>query len=318
MVQPVLIGIVAGLASALLFMAPIGASMIAFPLFILTPLPIVIAGLGWGLSASLAATVAGALLITGILPGISAATIFAAVFAAPSVWLSRLATMSRSVDANNASAGVEWYPAGRLLLHAAIAVSAGIIVAGFVAGYDPATLADEATQAFLEFLADVETTEPAPTAESIQSFIALYVAVLPFTFSAFIVAVTVFNLWLGSIIARSSGRLARPRGRLWMLDPPNDIVIAFAVTLVLAVLLPGAAGDIAAVVAGAFGCALALIGLAVLHAVTYGMSGRGLLLTAAYLFTLISGLPLILFAILGGAENFLQLRARRFAGAPPT
>jgi hypothetical protein len=61
-----------------------------------------------------------------------------------------------------------------------------------------------------------------------------------------------------------------------------------------------------------------MVGLAVLHALTLGMAGRGVILGVSYALIFFSGLPLVLFAALGAAENFLQLRARRFAGAPPT
>ncbi len=94
--------------------------------------------------------------------------------------------------------------------------------------------------------------------------------------------------------------------------------MGFGLAVALAILLPGAAGTVAAVFAGSFGCALALTGLAVLHALTVGMGGRAVLLGIVYALIVISGLPLILLAILGAAENFLNLRARKFRGAPPT
>ena len=49
--QAILIGIAAGFAAALLFLAPVGGTPLAFPLFVLTGLPLALAGLGWGLTA---------------------------------------------------------------------------------------------------------------------------------------------------------------------------------------------------------------------------------------------------------------------------
>jgi hypothetical protein len=252
-----------------------------------------------------------------MIPGFIAAAIFIALFAAPIAWLTRLAGMSRAVDADDPAGGVEWYPLGRLLLHAALAVAVSLVAIGFVTGYDPVVIAREASSALLEFMAAAQTGEPAPTAESIAPFVDLYVAILPFTLAMFMVAVLVFDLWLGGLTARASGRMTRPAERLWTVVPPNEILIGFGVAAPLAFLLPGALGDTAAVVAGAFGCALALVGLAVLHALTRGMTGRGVVLGVSYALIFFSGLPLILFAALGAAENFLQLRARRFAGRPP-
>jgi hypothetical protein len=318
MTQPILIGIAAGVAAALLYLAPLSGSALAFPLFILTGLPVAIAAIGWGVVAGISAGIAGVAVVGVMLPGLVPGTIFLVLFAAPIVWLARLAGMSRAVDASDPAAGVEWYPLGRLLLHAAVAVPISLIVIGLVIAYDPEIVAAEATRTLLDFMPAAETGEPAPTAESIAPFVDLYVAILPFTLAMFMLAVVVFNLWLGAFTARASGRMVRPAERLWTVVLPNEILIGFGVTLVLALLLPGGLGDLAAVFAGAFGCALALVGLAVLHALTLGMAGRGVILGVSYALIFFSGLPLVLFAALGAAENFLQLRARRFAGAPPT
>lgn len=316
MAQTILIGIGAGLAAALLFLAPIGGSGLAFPLFILTGLPIAIAGLGWGLTGGLIAAAAGSIVTAASLGAIIAAAILLLLFAAPIVWVTHLAGMSRPGDSGN-PADVEWYPLGRLLLHTALAVGVGLIAVGIVTGYDPAIIAAEATRVIIEFASGADTSEPPPTAESVQPFIDIYVAILPFTMAMFMVVVVVFNVWLGAIVARRSGRPVRPAVPVWTVSPPNEIVIAFGIAVVLAFILPAPFGDMAAVVAGAFGCALALVGLAVMHALTRGTAGRGILLTVAYGFILFSGLPLILFAALGAAETFLQLRARRFGGALP-
>jgi hypothetical protein len=318
MTQPILVGIGAGLAAALLYLAPISGSALAFPLFVLTGLPVAIAGLGWGVVASLSSAVAGAAVIGIMLPGLVPGAIFLVMFAAPIAWLARMAGLSRAIDASDPAAGVEWYPLGRLLLHATVAVALSLIVVGILAAYDPAAVAAEATRALIDLMAGAATGEPPPTAESIAPFVDLYVAILPFTLATFMLAVVVFNLWLGAVTARASGRLARPAERLWTVVPPNEIPVGFGVAVVLALLLPGGFGDIAAVIAGAFGCALALVGLAVLHAVTLGMAGRGIVLGVSYALIFVSGLPLVLFAALGAAENFLQLRARRFGGTPPT
>jgi hypothetical protein len=314
--QPVFVGIGAGVAAALLYLAPIGGSALAFPLFMLTGLPLAIAGFGWGVVAGLSAAVAGALVVVAVL-GVIAALVFIALFAAPIAWLTRLAGMSRSADPDDPASNAEWFPLGRLLLHTALAVAIGLVAVGFVTGYDPAIVATEASRALLDFMGEAPMGEPQPTPESIAPFVDLYVAILPFTLAMFMVAVLVFNLWLGALTARKSGRMVRPAERLWTIVAPNELMIGFGVAAALALLLSGPLGEVAAVVAGAFGCALALVGLAVLHALTVGMAGRGIILGVSYALIFFSGLPLVLFAALGAAENFLQLRARRFGGAPP-
>jgi hypothetical protein len=156
-----------------------------------------------------------------------------------------------------------------------------------------------------------------PSAAELEDVARTLAALTPFLMGALYVIVLVVNLWLGSRIAEASGRLARPRERLWTAVLPNDAIVVFAVALVVA-FLPGAVGFAAGAVAGAFGGALALIGLAVLHAATIGNTLRVLILVAVYvLIVFFGGFPLAILAILGILEGVLHLRARRLGAAPP-
>src|SRR5215831_4774981 len=71
MVQFVIIGLSAGAAAALLFASVTSGTLLSVPLFYLAPLPIMIAGLGWGHWAAVAAAMTGA---------VSLGTIFGFVF----------------------------------------------------------------------------------------------------------------------------------------------------------------------------------------------------------------------------------------------
>ena len=316
MLQTVFVGIAAGLAAALLFLAPASGTVLAFPLFALTGLPIAIAGLAWGFRAAAVAAIAGSVVIAAMLSSALTALVFVLLFGAPAVWLSRLVGLSRATDASDPAGPREWFPLSRLLLHASGAIAVAVVIAGLVVGYQPEAMVREATSAVTDWLSATPSGGPSPTADQIEPLMRVYVAVLPFMLGALMVAITVFGLWLASLVARASGRLARPRERLWTIVLRNEILIGFAVALALA-FLPGALGDIAGVVAGAFGCALALVGLAVVHALTLGMSGRAPLLVICYSLVILSGLPLLPLAALGAGESFLQLRARRFGRAPP-
>ena len=59
------------------------------------------------------------------------------------------------------------------------------------------------------------------------------------------------------------------------------------------------------------GTAVALEGLAVVHALTRGLSWRAPLLAAAYALIVLSGIPILLLALLGIAESAFHIRARR-------
>lgn len=314
MIQIALVGIGAGLASALLFVSPFGGTMLALPLFVLSALPVAIAGLAWGSLSALVAAATAAVTI-GLAIAIPAGAIHLALFGAPMAWGCRVAWLSRT---NESTGDVEWFPIGRILLHGAAATAAGLIVVGFIIGYDPATLTGELTAALTDWVAQSPDGSPPPTAAEIEPFVHFNVVAMPFTTGALLVIFFVLNLWLGARIAAASGRLARPRDRLWTAVLPSEAVAVFVVAMALA-FVPGAVGYAAGAVAGAFGGALALIGLAVIHATTFENTVRLLILVAVYVvLVFFGGLPIILLTLLGIAEAFFQIRARRFRGAPPT
>lgn len=313
MFQIALVGIGAGLASALLFVSPFGGTMLALPLFVLSALPVAIAGLAWGsISAAIAALAAAATI--GLAVALPAGAIHLALFGAPMAWGCRLAGLSRMDEQTRT---VEWFPIGRILLHGAAATAAGLIIVGFIIGYDPAALTGEITAALAEWVAQSPSGGPAPSPDELEPFVHFNVVAMPFTTGSLLVIFFVLNLWLGARIADASGRLARPRERIWTAVLPGEAVAVFVVAAALA-FVPGALGYAAGAVAGAFGGALALIGLAVIHATTFQNTVRMLILVAVYVvLVFFGGLPIILLTLLGIAEAFFHIRARRFRGAPP-
>ena len=315
MMQTILVGIAAGIAAALMFLAPVGGTMLAFPLFILTGLPIGLAGLGWGTMAGAVAAAAGTLTIFAALSTMGAAA-FLLLFALPVFWVARLAVMSRPAAEASPDAPREWYPLGRMLVHLAVAVAIGLALVGILVGFDRATMAPEVTQALVELFAAMQTTGTPPTAAEVAPFVQFYLAIMPFSVAAMLVVIITFDLWLAALVARMSGRLQRPRETMWGVDLPNQVLLALAGVTLLA-FLPGAAGEVARVFAGALAGAAALTGLAVMHALTAGIGGRTALLVIVYALVVFSGLPLFLFVLLAIVEAVFRLRARRFKGVPP-
>lgn len=315
MLQIVLVGIGAGLAAALLFAAPLGGTSLALPLFALTGLPIAIAGLGWTAFGALVATAVGSLVILFTF-STGAAAILGLVFGLPITWLVRQAALSRPTNADDPNSPREWYPTGNLLLHAAVAVAVGAVIAGAIVGYDPDRLADEMVDALAAWLAS--SPETASTGrEQIEAFVRLNIGVLPVSIGVLTLTVIVLDLWLGAWIAGMSGRIRRPRDRMWTVELPRAALIGLGFAILVS-LVPGWPGNVGKVFAGTLGCAAALVGLAVMHALTIGKSARGFLLAFAYAVLFVFGFPLLLFALLGIAETFLRFRTRRFGGAPPT
>jgi hypothetical protein len=312
MTQSVLVGVGAGLAAALLFLAPASGTALAFPLFILTGLPIAIAGLGWGIVGGAIAAAVGATVVL-VLTQLAGAALFVFLFGAPLAFLAQLAGLSRPVGSDGER---EWYPLGRLLLAAAVAVTGSLWIIGAIIGFDPQALVREMTATLTQWLAGANPAGTPPTAAEIEPFARLNVALLPFISAVVVVVVVVVDLWLAALVTRTSGRLQRPRDRLWTVTLPNQLAGVLAVAAALA-FIPGTLGHAAAVAAGALAAAMALVGLAVLHALTAGMAGRAAILVITYVVVFLSGFPIVLFAALGVGEGFLHLRDRRFGGEGP-
>src|SRR6266550_8986916 len=128
MMQVFLIGIGAGAATALLFASVASGSPISVVLFYLAPLPILIAALGWSHWAALVAAVAAAAGLAAVFNG----TFFIAFLIGiglPAWWLGYLALLARPVE--GAPEGLEWYPAGHLVVWAAI-LGTLVVIAGIL------------------------------------------------------------------------------------------------------------------------------------------------------------------------------------------
>ena len=133
MLQILLIGLAAGLASGLLFASSLAGSFVSFLLFYLAPLPIIIAGLGWSHFAALLAALIGAAGLAAAFGGLLFA-VFLVGMGLPAWWLSYLALLGRPAPAN--PDGMQWYPVGRLVLWAAFLSAIAIIIAIPIFGTD--------------------------------------------------------------------------------------------------------------------------------------------------------------------------------------
>jgi hypothetical protein len=84
-------------------------------------------------------------------------------------------------------------------------------------------------------------------------------------------------------------------------------------------LLPEYGGLVAASFTASLITVFAIVGLAVMHAITRGIAARPLMLGAIYVSIVpLAGLPLLLASLLGLAESVLNIRTRIAGGrAPP-
>lgn len=292
MMQIILVGLGAGAAAALLFASVVSGSIAAIFLFYLAPLPILIAALGWSHVAGLIAA-ASATAVVVALSGIFFIAVPVIAFGA--WWLGYLALLARAAT-NGGGGALEWYPVGRLVLWAAVIGT--LIVAAAVPnfGTDQQSLQAALRKTYERILHD-------------QSLIDVLVVAVPPAAAVFSTITNVFNLWLAARVVKISGRLKRPWPDLaaWTLPTSTPVFLAAAIA---GSFLP----DLLGVLAGAFAASLlmafAMLGFAVLHAITRGMSTRALVLAAVYAAAAVLGWPILAMSILGLAEAAFNIRGR--------
>lgn len=316
MATPFLIGAGAGLVSAALFASAATATALAGILFYLAPLPICLAGLGWGWTAAAVAALAGTVVVGGVL-GLAAGAIFAAAVAMPMVVLCYLALLSRPAAAPQGQT-LEWYPIGRLVGWAAVIAGALAAIMVLTLGYDVDSYRDSIKDLLQNSaLKELDRDGKLINESTIGGLSSVLARTLPAAFAIVWQSIALFNLWLAGVIVEASGRSLRPWPVLNAIELPNAFFLAFTASL-LASFLPGLAGLLATGFAGALLFAYVLQGLAVLHAFSRGMPFRGLLLSAVYIGILLLGWVAVAIAILGLAEPMLRLRDRAATrGQPP-
>lgn len=315
---PLLIGAGSGLIAAALFASAATATALAGVLFYLAPLPVCLAGLGWGGRAALMSALTGTVVIAAVL-GVATAAVFAISIAAPSALLTHLALLSRPAVTPQGQqvAALEWYPPGRIVGWAALLAGllAGLLV--LFLGYDQETY----RESIREILSHSALKELDPdgtlfTEDTIANLSTVLARALPAAFAVVWLTITLFNLWMAGLIVNASGHALRPWPDLDALELPNAFLLVFAGALA-ASFLPGLPGLLATGLAGALLFAYVLQGLAVIHVYSQGVPARGLLLATVYLGILLLGWVAVIVAVLGLAEPLLGLRQRANRGAPP-
>src|SRR5690349_4364663 len=310
MIQIAIIGIGAGAAAALLFASVTSGSWLSIPLFYLAPLPILIAGLGWSHWAAMTAALAGALGLGAVF-----GTVFLLAFSAgagfPAWWLGYLAMLARPVAAINSSGqdapSFEWYPPGRLVMWAAIL---GIMVVAIAIpnfGIDAETFRAGLRDALNAILR--VNGPPARTAGNTERLIEILVSAIPPAAAVLATVTNLLNLWLAGRIVRFSGRLARPWPQLSSMSFPPLMAAVLAVAIVLS-FLDGMLGIVGGIVAASLLLAYGVLGFAVLHAITQGMSTRPLVLSVTYAGVILLTWPMLALCLLGLIETAIGLRGR--------
>lgn len=319
MMQSSFLGLAAGAVSALLFASIISGSLLSVPVFILAPLPLLIAGIGWSHFAALAGAAAGAAAL-----GIVFEPVFLVSFliwvGIPAWWLAYLALLGRGNEA--APGGIEWYPVGRIVFWLVLTATAAVSFAVLMIGTD----VDELRAALRNAIVTAFRLQvPSPAGDGAVARPAGWFGrmllehperVLPPAVTIVAILMQAVTLWVAARVVQISGRLRRPWPYIPAMALPSAAAVVLAATMAAA-LLPGMIGAIGTIFTVGLLCAYGLLGLAVLHMLTRAMNARGFILGAAYAAIAVFGWPLLLAALLGIADSLLGLRARAHPGAPP-
>lgn len=310
MIQIALIGIGAGAATALLFASVASGSPLSVVLFYLAPLPILLAALGWSHWAAL---------IAAVLASAGLAAVFTSYFfvafligvGLPAWWLGYLTLLARPVE--GAPDGLEWYPVGHLVVWAAI-LGAGVVVAGMLHfGTDEESFRSS-LRSFMERMLRGGARPPTLPAELPQGadmgrVVDFLVVALPPAAAVVTTITNLLNLWLASRVARISGRLRRPPSDLASMQFPAYAPALMAAAVAVS-FIPGLIGSFGIVFTVSLLMAYAILGLAVMHAITRGMASRPLALGGLYAVLIFFGWPVLLLSMLGLADTAFDLRGR--------
>jgi hypothetical protein len=313
MMTTILIALAAGCASALMFASIISGALISLVLFYLAPLPLMVAGLGWG---PLSATIGGIAAASGLgaIFGLPYCIAFVLTVALPAWWLGHLALLGRpvpaGVSAGNGAApaapAMEWYPVGRILLWTAGFTVLTTMAALFTLGSDAATIAGALRRGLLRIIG---VRDPAPATGDSEQIVDALVTIAPAAAAVVAMMTLTLNLWLAAKITATSGRLHRPWPDLKSAALPPMTLAALSLALALC-FTGGLFAMLGQIASAALMMAYALIGFAVLHTLTMAMKSRALWLSGAYAVVLVFGWPVVAMVGLGLADAVFGFRQR--------
>lgn len=296
-----LVGLLAGAASALLLMSAGAPSALSIFLFASATLPILIAGLGWS-NLSSAAAVATAALLVALLANPLSALVTAATTLIPAAWIAHLANLARPAsEIGGPKEATAWYPLADILMHISGLVAIGLLIMGYAIGYGP-DLAGEMVDMFVSVMRE-RSAEYQPSGEGIAQMKVFVTKAIPAVQGAMWVIILFGSFHIASFIVRASGRSRRPKDDVpAQLRMPKSGIAVLAGGLILT-FVGGTAELVGWAIAGTFATGFILSGFAIAHDKTRGKPMRGAILWIGYLAVVLFTLPLLLFLFLGLADT---------------
>lgn len=313
MSQYILIGIAAGLATALLNLSGYSGGMVGlgFLLVLLSSLPIMVVTLGWGsFTGLIAASVSGATL--AFMFDLQAGFLFLLLNSLPAFWIARLIGLNQQVTTTSETGQSEetiWYPLDRVLVWICSFVALATMAMFIPFGFSIEKYRDTISTLMNQIYANAPVKGPNGEELDLSWMVDLVAMMAPTISALMLVFSLVATLYLAAKIAKMANILARPWPNLHQLTMPMPAVMVFLIALLLTG-LGGLPGIFAQITASAFGGGLLLSGLSVLHYITRNNPSRGAMLWGAYFLLVFFWWLGAALIILGAAETLIQIRSR--------
>ncbi|MDX2201184.1 MAG: DUF2232 domain-containing protein [Hyphomicrobiaceae bacterium] len=303
-----IVGLAGGLASAVLFYSAVrGSPTLSILLLLLSPLPTLIAAIGWGMAAVTVAALACAIVMAAAVSVPSAIGSLISL-GLPALGISYLAFLSRAIKGD---ADVrEWYPPGRLV--AAIAFYGGALplIIVTLSGVSFEDLREPLAEALRRFSRDASLDlglQPLSDAQ-LKAATDLLIVLLPGFIAGYWTAIFSVNTYVAARVARASGHLARPWPDLPSMRLPKDALVVLAIAL-LAAFATGLVSVAGVSLIGSLMFAFFLAGLALVHAIARRRTPAILIATYAAL-VLAGPYTAAILVLCGATDTLFDIKGR--------
>jgi hypothetical protein len=295
--QDILIGLIAGAATALLCLGVTTGSGLSILLYLLSAVPIMVAGLGWSLAASIVASIVATVAVFVTANEMTALFVIlttALPAAASAYWM----TLSRPADEVGGPKGkLVWFPLSDVLLRMGLMIGTAFIIIGIAINYGPELM----KPVLDELVANLQMNNPnfSFSPEARNQFDAAILGMMPFMQPLMWTCVMVGNLYIALKITATSGQLKRPPEDFpTALRMPKISLIPLGIAALLS-LIGGTLGLVASAILGGISAGFMLSGYAMFHAYTRGRAWRPFGMFILYFVTILTMLPPFLMFFVG-------------------
>jgi hypothetical protein len=297
------LSVVAGLASALVFLSVLTGGVMGVALAYIMPLPLVMVGLSWGLRRAVLGSglASAAVLVTAP----SAIAVFVMVALLPALILVGLARLYRVTP----SGGVDWYPPGAMLAWLAMTAVGLMVLGTLLVTAGGVGLEDDIRHYVTQLLDQIAPLTPS---EVRDGAIALWSALFPAMLGSAWLIMAAMNGVLAQWTVTKAGHAFRPTPAYVTLESPLWALAALASAVVLGLTVGGNIGYLSRNAAVVLMWPQIFAGLAVVHQALRRRSNAGMMLALFYVgFFVMFGWALVAVAGLGLVRHWTRLRRRQ-------